>query len=284
MPPPLDPRPRLVIFDLDGVIYRGDVPVRGAVDLVSQLHATGILVRFATNNSLATRAQYVVSLAAMGIVASETDIVTSNTATTIHLERHCPEVASVLAVGEGGLVAELRAAGFVVTPAGEVAADVRSGVPLPQVYDAVIAGLDRAFDYSRCAAAAHAIRAGARFIATNADSRFPTPTGFLPGAGSVVAAISVAAGVAPVVIGKPGPAMLEAIVEAAGLRPRDALMVGDNPDSDIVAARRAGIPSLLVLTGVTDARTAVGLVGDRRPDIVVDGPADIIPLLGLVPS
>lgn len=279
---PMEPRPRLVIFDLDGVIYRGDVPITGAVELVAGLHGAGIAVRFATNNSLVTRADYVEALAAMRIRSSEEEIVTSNTATVLHLQRHLPEVQRLLAVGERGLVSELRSAGFDVTPAADLADEAESGTPLAARFDAVVSGLDRSFDYRRLAAAASAIRAGAVFIATNADSRYPTPAGFLPGAGSIVSAIATASGATPVVIGKPAPAMLEAIVEAAGLAPADALMVGDNPDADIVAARRAGIRSVLVLTGVADAATAALLDGERRPDLVMAGPDDVAALFGLV--
>jgi 4-nitrophenyl phosphatase len=100
----------------------------------------------------------------------------------------------------------------------------------------------------------------------------------------MVSAIATASGVDPEVIGKPAPAMLTAIVEAAGVKPEEALMVGDNPDADIVAARRAGIPSILVLTGVADAVTADALDGDRRPDAVVDDPEGVASLLGLVSS
>lgn len=278
----MEPRPRLVIFDLDGVIYRGDQPVPGAVELVARLHAADILVRYATNNSLVTRADYVRVLAGMGVPAGEEEIVTSNTATVIHLAHHAPDVASILAVGERGLLEELRAAGFAVTSAGELAEAAGSGGPLPASFDAVVAGLDRSFAYGRLAAAATAVRAGARFIATNADSRYPTPAGFLPGAGSIIAAITAASGVTPEVIGKPAPAMLLAIVEAAGLRPGDAVMVGDNPDADIVAARRAGIRSVLVLTGVADRSTVAALDGERRPDAIVDGPSEVGQLLGVI--
>jgi 4-nitrophenyl phosphatase len=89
----------------------------------------------------------------------------------------------------------------------------------------------------------------------------------------MVAAIAEATGVAPLVIGKPEPAMFAAILEAAGVEPAEALVIGDNPDSDIAGAHRSGIRSVLVLTGVTDADQAVGLTGDRRPDHVVADPA-----------
>jgi 4-nitrophenyl phosphatase len=260
---------RLVILDMDGVLYRGDRAVPGAANLVGLLHEAGIAVRYATNNSMFTRDQYAERLAAMDIPAAADEIVTSTSATIEHLRRHQPDVRAVLAVGAAGMVTELDAAGYSVVPIA-VAADVAADSP---PFDAVLVGLDPDFDEGRLAVAAAAVRAGARFVATNADARYPTPSGFRPGAGAMVAAIAEATGVAPMVIGKPEPAMFAAILESAGVEPAEALVIGDNPDSDIVGAHRSGIRSVLVLTGVTDADQAVGLTGDRRPDHVVADPA-----------
>ena len=139
-------------------------------------------------------------------------------------------------------------------------------------------------DYRRLAVAATAIRDGAAFVATNADLRFATPEGLLPGAGTIIAALAATTGVEPVVVGKPEPAMFEAILEVAGVAAADALVIGDNPDSDIVAARRAGIPSVLVLTGVTDAGAASELRGERRPDRIAEDMAELAEQLGLPAS
>ena len=275
---------RLVIFDLDGVIYRGEQAVPGARELVAALHRHGALVRFATNNSMATREAYVARLAGMGIPADETEIVTSTSATIDHLQLHLPRLRRILAVGAEGMFAEFRAAGFEVTPAADAVPRDYNGGPLASVPDAVIAGLDREFDYRRLAAAASAVRAGARFIATNTDTRYPTPSGFLPGGGSIVAAIRVASGTDPLVIGKPEPAMFETIMERAGVNASDTVAIGDNPDTDIVAARRAGIRSILVLTGVADASVAEMLSGERMPDAVAVGPVEVAALLGLALS
>jgi phosphoglycolate/pyridoxal phosphate phosphatase family enzyme len=276
-----NPAPSLVIFDLDGVIYRGSDAVPGAVELVNALRQEGILTSFATNNSMATRRAYVDRLAAHGITATLDEIVTSSSATVAYLQAHLPEVRRVLAVGADGLLAELRDGGIVATPAAEAAPDDWNGGALPERYDAVVAGLDQRIDYRRLGIAAAAIRAGARFIATNADVRFPTPDGFVPGAGAVVAALQATSGQDPVVVGKPEPGMFQAILERTGVEAENALVVGDNPDADIVAARRAGITSVLVLTGVADAAAAGGLRGERRPDHVADGPAEVGALLGV---
>jgi HAD superfamily hydrolase (TIGR01450 family) len=253
-------RLRLVILDMDGVLYCGSEPIDGATAFVRRLHDRGLLVRYATNNAMFTRGEFAAALEAMGIPASADEIVTSTSATIAHLRRHDPQVRSILAVGAPGLVAELRTAGHDVVPAGEATRDRR--------VDAVVVGLDPDFDERRRAVAAHAVASGARFYATNADMRYPTPTGFRPGAGSLVAAIQQASGVVPAVIGKPGPAMFAAILESTGVRADEALVVGDNPDSDIVAAHRAGIESVLVLTGVTGADAVAGLRDEQVPDHV----------------
>jgi 4-nitrophenyl phosphatase len=266
--PVAQPRLRLVIFDMDGVLYRGDRPVPGAADLVRRLHESGVSVRYATNNSMFTREAYARRLSEMGIEATPGEIVTSTSATVEHLRHHAPEVRSVMAVGAQGMVAELSEAGYEVLPVAE-------GTTAGSRVDAVIVGLDPDFDAARLGSAASAVRAGARFVATNADARYPTPSGFRPGAGTMVAAIAAASGATPQIIGKPEPAMFTTILEEAGVAADEALVVGDNPDSDVAGARRSGIESILVLTGVTDAEAAVGLDGERRPDHVAADPTEV---------
>lgn len=273
-------RPRLVVFDLDGVVYRGRQAVPGAPQLIRWLRERGVAVRYATNNSMSSREAYVERLAGMGITATADEVVTSTSATIGYLRHHRPDVRTILAAGAPGMVEQLQRAGYEVTAAADAVPPGYDGSPLPTRFDAVVAGLDQEYDYRRVAAAATAVRSGSLFVATNADVRFPTPRGFLPGAGSLVAAIRAAAGnVEPLVVGKPGPAMFTEILEAAGIGPEEAVAVGDNPDADVVAARRTGIFSVLVLTGVTEARTVEQLAGDRRPDRVVAGPAELQGLL-----
>jgi 4-nitrophenyl phosphatase len=274
----LPDRVRLVIFDLDGVVYRGSEPVPGAPELVDLLHRNGVAVRFATNNSMVARAGYVERLGAMGIVAGIEEIVTSSSATVEHLRRHAPHVRRVLAIGADGMREELAEAGFVVDMAGDVTHQP-PGAPLANAYDAVIVGLDPEFDYARLAAGMSAVAAGAALVATNADARYPTPAGFLPGAGSIVAALAAATGATPEVIGKPEPAMFRAILETSGISPAETVVVGDNPASDVIGARRAGCAAILVLTGVADAASVAALAAEAVPHAVAADPAGVRELL-----
>jgi 4-nitrophenyl phosphatase len=271
----LPSRVRLVIFDLDGVIYRGDDPVPGARELVAWLHGAGVKVRFATNNSMVTRADYVERLGAMGIPTAVAEIATSAWVTGEHLRRHAPDVRAVLGIGGDGLRQELVAAGLEVVMADAARLSDEPGGPLSRRFDAVVVGLDPGLDYARLALAMSAVAAGARLIATNADARYPTPAGFLPGAGAIVAALATATGVTPEVIGKPAPAMFRAIVETSGVDADEAVVVGDNPDADVAGAHRAGCAAILVLTGVADASDAAGLEGERAPEAVAADPAEV---------
>ena len=282
--PALPTELRLVIFDLDGVVYRGSQPVAGAAALIDALHGAGIGVRYATNNSMHTRAEYVERLAGMGIRAAVDEIVTSTSATIDHLRAHVPEVRSVLTVGAPGMLAEFREGGFDATAAADAGPPDWHGSALDRRYDAVVAGLDPEMDYRRLGIAAAAIRAGARFVATNADVRYPVPEGFVPGAGAIIAALATTTGTEPRVIGKPQPAMFAGILERTGCPPADAIVIGDNPDADIVAANRAGLGSILVLTGVTDADAARALDGERQPTAIADGPDGVAALLGVAVS
>jgi HAD superfamily hydrolase (TIGR01450 family) len=274
----LPARIRLVIFDLDGVVYRGSQPVEGAADLVRWLHERGIAVRFATNNSMVAREGYVDRLGAMGIATSVDEIVTSTSATVVHLRLHAPHVRRVLAIGADGMRRELEAAGLAVDMAADVPQD-RPGAPLGTAYDAVVVGLDPGFDYHRLAVATSAVTAGAALVATNADARYPTPDGFLPGAGSMVAAVAAASGAVPEIIGKPEPAMFRAIMEAAAIPGSETVVVGDNPASDVIGARRAGCAAILVLTGVADAASVGALQADAVPHAVAADPAGVRVLL-----
>jgi 4-nitrophenyl phosphatase len=259
-------------------VYRGHEPIAGARELVEWLHAEGVAVRFATNNSMVTRGGYVERLGGMGISTAAEEIVTSTSATVEHLRRHAPDVRSVLAVGADGMRDELADAGLDVVMVDAIAGD-RPGGPLPRQFDAVIVGLDPHVDYARLSAAMSAVAEGSRLIATNADARYPTEAGFLPGAGSIVAALATATGATPEVIGKPAPAMFTATVEASGVPVSEAVVVGDNPDADVVGAHRAGCAAILVLTGVADASVAAGLEGERRPEAIADDPDGVRALL-----
>jgi 4-nitrophenyl phosphatase len=228
------------VFDMDGVLYRGNSPLPGVNDLLNALALREQGFMLATNNSMATPADYVAKLAAMGIDVPESSILTSAMATRDFLLETVGPDAGVFVIGMPALREQL----FRDT----ALRPVQYGEEVPA---AVVVGLDKGFTYEKLAMANEAIRAGARFVATNADATLPTEGGLIPGSGSLVAAVATTSGQRPTVIGKPEPLILEMALERLGADPATSVMVGDRLDTDVVAGERAGMLTVLVLTGVS---------------------------------
>ncbi len=249
---------KLLIFDLDGVIYRGEQPVPHAAESVVELAARGFAVRFLTNNSTRSRAFYRDKLRRMGIPCEADDIMSSAYATRIYLEERAPG-ARVFIVGESGIADELAGAFTVVGP------DER------ETANFVVVGMDREINYEKLTHAFDALMAGAELIATNRDATYPMPDGgLLPGGGVFVAALAEAWGRQPYVAGKPNPLGIHHLMKAAGAAARDTLLIGDRPSADMATAKRAGVPSCLVLTGVTAPEEVTALPPELKPDFVVE--------------
>jgi HAD superfamily hydrolase (TIGR01450 family) len=259
----------LLLVDLDGVVYRGADPVPGVAAILAARAAVGDDIVYVTNNSMHYRLDYVTRLSGMGAPVVPDRIVTSARATALYLREHAPDVRRVLVVGAGGLERELRDMGLDVVTAGAAATrsnqEAIDGFEAAGRPDAVVVGLDPQVTYLRLAVAADAIRAGARFIATNRDPVYPTERGLRPGCGSIVAAIEAATGVTPVSIGKPAPLLLEEAARVAGREAREAVMIGDSLETDIAAARAVGARSVFMLTGVTGRDKLDALPEGERP-------------------
>lgn len=249
------------IFDLDGVIYRGNEPQPFAREAVQALRDQGHIVRFYTNNSSQTRSDYADKLESMGIPTPVEEIMTSSYATALYFIEKNALGKTVYQIGERGITEELAAVGMnVITNCAE------SDAPI----DYVVVGIDRNFHYDKLARAQKAILAGAKFIATNEDPTFPIEGGeLMPGGGSIVAAVRTATATQPFVIGKPQTYAFNKILELVGIGPDRAVMVGDRLNTDVAVGNRAGACTVLVLTGVTTREQAEKAVGDQKPDRVI---------------
>jgi 4-nitrophenyl phosphatase len=227
---------RGLILDLDGTVYCGEAEVPGAAAFVARCRERGLRCLFVTNRANRSPAAVSRHLRALGIRCAPEDVFTSAQATALQLRGR-----SVYMIGEAGLRAALRAEGVALT-------DDRP--------DVVVASFDRGFSYAKLRTAATLILRGARFVATNADRGLPTEDGMIPGSGAVVAALAAATGRTPVIVGKPQPLIMKLALRRLGLKPAEVLNVGDNVETDVPAGVRAGIPTALLLTGVTTARAA----------------------------
>jgi len=259
------PRPAIpifdgYIFDLDGTIYLGDRLLPGAGEAIKRLRADR-RVAFLSNNPTSTRETYAARLSAMGLPTEPHEVVNSSLVMVQWLLREAPG-CRVFAVSEQPLKDELLAAGFEL-------------VERASAIDIVIASFDRTFHYGKLQIAFDAIRAGARFVATNADRYCPVPGGGEPDAAAVIAAIEACTATrVEVVVGKPSPIMIRAVAEIMQLPLDRCLMTGDRLETDIAMGRAAGMATALVLTGATTP--ALLGASEIQPDYVLENLGDLI--------
>ncbi|GAA0518657.1 HAD-IIA family hydrolase [Saccharopolyspora thermophila] len=244
----------VVLFDLDGTVYRGGELVPGALEAIREVHRRGVTVRYVTNNASKSDSSVAEHLTGLGLTAAPTEVSTSAQAGAAVLAAQLPPGSRVLVVGAPALVSEVDRVGLV--PVRDLADD-----PV-----AVVQGHSTETAWRNLAEACLAIRGGALWVACNSDRTLPTERGEVPGNGAMVAALQAATGQEPVVAGKPERPLLDRAVSSAGAQA--PLMVGDRLDTDIAGAVHAGMPSLMVLTGVSTAADLLAATPDQRPDHV----------------
>jgi len=249
-----------VLAALDGVIYKGPAAIPYAVESMNAI-AAPTRVAYITNNASRTDASVAQHLTELGLHAAAEDIVTSPQAAMTLLKELVAPGSSILVVGGDGLVDEVTKAGFTVT---------RSALDNPA---AVVQGFSPEVGWVHLAEAAFALNGDGTagdlpWVATNTDWTIPQARGTAPGNGTLVSAVHTAVGRLPVVAGKPEVAIFEEAMTRFGTR--DALMIGDRLDTDILGANRAGIPSVLVLTGIDRAKQVIAAVPQERPTYILD--------------
>ena len=251
---PLAARHDIALLDLDGVLYVGPDAVPGAPHAVTAVRDAGMRVAYVTNNAARTPETVAEHLRELGIPAGPDDVVTSAQAVATLVADAVPAGSAVLVVGGDGLEAALRARGLrPVASAGDGPA-------------AVVQGFSPDVGWRQLAEGAYAVRAGVPWFASNLDATLPTPDGLAPGNGALVGVIATATGRRPVAAGKPEtPLHEEAVRRTGAVRP---LVVGDRLDTDVEGAVNAGVPSLLVLTGVSTALDLALAPPHRRPTYV----------------
>ncbi len=250
-----------VISDMDGVLWRAYDRQPGLRDFFALLHDRDLPYVLVTNNSSHTPEEYVDKLAGMGIITTTDHVLNSAEAAANYVERRSPG-ARVYAMGGPGVLHALSTHGLSVTQSNDVGE-----------VDYVVVGWDRELTWQKLAAATRLIHGGAAFVGTNPDRTFPMEAGLAPGNGAQLAALQAATGVEPVIVGKPATLLYKQAMARMGTSPGGTLMIGDRLDTDILGAARLGMPTALVLTGVS-GREAL----DRSP-IRPTGVYDDLPAL-----
>jgi len=249
------------IFDLDGTVYLGDQLLPGVEDLLSYLDHAGQPYYFLTNNSSRSRVDYSTKLATYGLDIPEDKIFSSGMATAIYLKKQKPG-ARVYLVGTPSLEEEFQMYGFQLV---DVAPDF------------AVLGFDTTLTYQKIRKLCDFVVEGIPYIATHPDINCPTPDGFMPDIGAMMAMVQSSTGkAADVIVGKPNSPMVEAIVTLTGFKPGELTMVGDRLYTDI-AMGKAGIHTVLVLSGETKREDLSK--PPWQPDLVCEDLGELLEIL-----
>ena len=250
----------LVLADLDGVVYKGADAIPHAIESINTA-AASVRVGYITNNASRTAASVAEHLTSLGLDVAADDVVTSPQAGMRVLKGLIADGSTVLVIGGEGITYELEKSGYVVT---------RSALDKPA---AVIQGFSPDVGWVHLAEAAFALHEvdgepEVPWVATNTDWTIPVARGIAPGNGTLVSAVHTAIGRLPIVAGKPEVPMFDVARER--FASQRALVIGDRLDTDILGANRAGIASVVVLTGIDQAKQVLAAVPEQRPTFILD--------------
>jgi NagD protein len=245
------------LIDMDGVIYRSNQLIPGAVRFICLLQECGIPFLFLTNNSQRTRRDVATKLERMGLPVQEHHIFTCAMATARFLASQKPG-GTAFVIGEGGLLNALHLNGYSV---------------VDKAPDYVVVGEGRTLSFEMLELAVQMVLGGAKLIATNLDPNCPTQTGTRPGCGAIVSLIEVATGVKAFSVGKPSPVMMRTARNELSMATSETIMVGDTMETDILGGVQMGYRTILVLTGTTKATDLASYA--YQPDMVVESIADL---------
>ena len=257
---------KVFLLDMDGTIYLGERLFDDTPAFLERLRETGRRVVFLTNNSSRDRGAYLRKLRRLGIKASDDEVFTSGDATILILQADKPGAAIYL-LGTPSLKRSFARAGFRLWERDD------EGLP-----DYLVLGFDTTLNYQKLTRACRLAAAGVPYIATHPDFNCPVPGGFIPDAGSIIAFIEASTGKRPMVIGKPNPGMVQALIAREGWRKEEIVMVGDRLYTDIALGANAGIKSILVFSGET-SRAEYEAQDTHNATWAVNGVGDITPFL-----
>lgn len=252
----------LLLADLDGVVYEGARAITNAVPAINSLQAAKVQIGYVTNNSSRKPETIAEQLRGFGLNTEAQSVISSGLTAVELLAEKIPAGGKVLVVGGEGLRYFVSSAGFKI---------VQSSEDQPV---AVVQGFAPDVAWKDLAEASFAIQNGAIWIATNSDWTLPQERGIAPGNGTLVSAVHTAVGQFPIVAGKPEPAIFNTALNV--FKPKAALFVGDRLETDVLGAKRAGVTSAIVLTGIATKKDLLAAKPEERPEYILETLSDLL--------
>jgi glycerol 3-phosphatase-2 len=248
-----------LLLDLDGVVYRGNLPISEAIETIEKL-STKFSIGYVTNNASRTQEQIAQQLRGFGLALDESQVISSAMAAAEMLAEQVS--GKVLVIGGDGLRKAVSDHGF------EVVSSADDGPA------AVIQGFSPAIGWKDLAEASYAINNGAFWLATNQDWTIPLERGIAPGNGTLVSAVHTAVGRLPEFAGKPARKIFDTAKKQLNMS--NPLFIGDRIDTDILGANNAGIDSALVFTGIATGKETISAAKGSRPTYLLESVSEIL--------
>lgn len=246
---------KFFLLDMDGTIYLDNDLFDGTLDFLDKIREKGGKYLFVTNNSSKSVDAYVNKLNRLGIIADETNFLTSTDATILYLKNNYPE-KRFYAMGTESFINQMISGGI------DVVTDI-----CDDIFGIIISN-DNELTFKKLDDICRLLTAGVEaYIATNPDWVCPTSFGYVPDCGSFAWMIEKATGKTPYFIGKPRPEMLTLAMEKYGYSKEESLMVGDRVYTDIAAGYNAGIDTVFVLSGEGTMEDATNT--DTKPTYIM---------------
>ena len=255
------------IIDLDGVLWKGTVPVKGGPDVINRLMNSSKKIRFVSNSSTRSLRDTLGKAENFGFSLSEDQLFLSCRVMAEKISCSLSGSGKVFVIGSEGLIEELK----------NFDLELVSEEKFMNNVDFVVVGNDREFSFFKMRMALRAFEGGAKLAAVNLDPTAPSSEGLIPAGGAIVAALKVLKGdKAEIMPGKPRPDLLLEAADDMGLEVGECLMIGDTPQADIEASTRAGMDSSLVFTGKFEVDDLPDLPQEHKPDFIISSIAELI--------
>ena len=248
---------KMFVLDMDGTFYLGDRLIKGSLEFLEKVKATGRRFVFFTNNSSRIPSFYQKKLEKMGCFVDQSEVITSGNVTIAYLQTHYAD-KKIYLVGTPLLVESFEEAGINL---------------VQEDPDVVVVGFDTTLTYEKLEKACTYIRNGATFLATHLDINCPTEDGFIPDCGAMCALITKSTGVEPRYLGKPFPETMEMVLKITGCTRDEIVFVGDRLYTDVATGVKNGAKGFLVLTGEADMKTVEE--SEVKPTCIYDSLLDI---------
>tara|TARA_B100001057_G_scaffold492339_1_gene584533 strand:+ start:8934 stop:9713 length:780 start_codon:yes stop_codon:yes gene_type:complete len=225
------------IFDLDGVVYRGNKPIKSAIKTINYLIKKKYKIAFLTNNSTKSQKEFSQKIIKCGVDIDPKFVITTCVATANFISKKYKKGNNIYVIGSKALKNEIKLKKFRISD---------------KNVKAVVAGLDLDINYKKITIASNILRKGKLLVATNPDKILPNEKGFQPGAGSIIQSIIEATGpkIKKIFIGKPNTFLIKEALKVMRLNRENVVLVGDQLETDILAAKNYKMKSILVETGV----------------------------------